>query len=274
MAPGKRRSVLLHHRLDLSPASGGLTVLLLHGLGSCGDDWGLQLPALLPCFDVLTLDLRGQGRSPMPPGWPGMEEMAADVLSVLDQLRIGSAHVVGLSLGGAVALQLAADAPRRVRSLVAVNTFARLHGAPGSTRRGVGRLWLAATGRMDELGRRVAAGLFPHPEQQEMRALAATRLAANPPMTYVKLMVALGRFDLRSRLHGIQVPTLVVAGEQDMTVPLSCKLELAAGIPGARLVRIADSGHATPLDHAARFNAVLLQFLASVDDSLRDARVV
>jgi 3-oxoadipate enol-lactonase len=266
MAPGRQRPVPLHYRVTPSPANGGApAVLLLHGLGSCGDDWGLQLSALRPRFNVLAPDLRGQGASPMPAGWPGIEDMATDVLALLDLLEIESAHVVGLSLGGAVGLQLAADAPGRVRSLVAVNTFARLRGTRGSMWRGMERLWLAAMGRMDELGQRVAVGLFPHPEQLEMRSLAAARLAGNPPLTYVKLMVAIGRFDLRARLSEIRVPTLVIAGEEDTTVTLTCKLELAAGIPGARLERIAGSGHATPLDHPGCFNALLREFLESVE---------
>ncbi|MCX6069330.1 MAG: alpha/beta hydrolase, partial [Chloroflexi bacterium] len=138
-------------------------------------------------------------------------------------------------------------------------------GAHGSLGRGMVRMRLAATGRMDELGRRVAAGLFPHAGQEELRSLAAARLAGNPPLTYVKLLAAIGRFDLRSRLGEIRAPTLVVAGEQDTTVSLSCKTELAAGIPGARLERLPGSGHATPLDQPGPFNAVLLEFLESVE---------
>jgi 3-oxoadipate enol-lactonase len=260
-----RAPLLLHHRLDVSRARGAHSVLLLHGLGSCGDDWALQLPVLLPRFTVLAPDLRGQGESPMPAGWPSVQVMAADVLSLLDRLGIGSAHVVGLSLGGAVALQLAVDAPGSVRSVVAVNTFARLRGAPGSLRRGIDRPWLALTGRMDELGRRVAMGLFPHDGQEPLRSLAGARLASNPPLTYVKLLAAVGRFDLRERLQEIRAPTLVVAGEQDTTVSLDCKLELAGRISGARLERFVGSGHATPMDCAERFNAVLLEFLESVD---------
>ena len=255
--------------MHLSPEKNAAAVLLLHGLGSCGDDWALQLRALAPRYSALAPDLRGQGKSPMPAGWPTIELLTADVVSLLDRLEIGSAHVVGLSLGGAVALQLAAEAPERVRSLVAVNTFARLRTPRRSMGRGRRRMWLAATGRMEELGRSVAAGLFPYAGQEEMRALAAARLASNSPLTYVKLLMAVGRFDLRGRLGEIRVPTLVVAGEQDATVSMECKLELAGGIPGARLERFAGSGHATPLDQPERFNAALLGFLESVDQAAR-----
>ncbi len=201
----------------------------------------------------------------MPAGWPTIADLANDVRLLLDRLEIRSAHIVGLSLGGAVALQLAAEDPARVRSLVAVNAFARLRATRGSLRRGIERTWLAATGRMDELGRRVADGLFPDRGQEAFRAAAAARLAGNRPLTYIKLLAAVGRFDLRSRLEEIRAPTLVVVGEQDTTVPLRCKLELAAHIPGARLARFPGSRHVTPLDDAGAFSARLLEFLQSVE---------
>jgi 3-oxoadipate enol-lactonase len=265
MTPAARTPIALEYRLDRSPAKDAAVVLLLHGLGSCGEDWALQRPALLPHFTVLAPDLRGQGDSPLPAGWPTIQDLAGDVLLLLDRLEIRSAHVVGLSLGGAVALQLAADEPARLRSLVAVNTFARLRATRGSRRRGIERMWLAATGRMDELGRRVADGLFPDDGQQAFRDAAAARLAGNRPLAYIKMLVAVSRFDLRARLGEIRAPTLVVAGENDTTVPLSCKLELAAHIPGARLARFAGSRHVTPLDRAGPFTARLLEFLRSVE---------
>jgi 3-oxoadipate enol-lactonase len=240
-------------------------VLLLHGLGSCGEDWALQRPSLLPYFTLLAPDLRGQGDSPMPVGWPTIADLAADVRLLLERLAIRSAHVVGLSLGGVVALQLAADEPARWRSLVAVNAFARLRATRGSLRRGMERTWLAASGQMDELGRRVADGLFPDGGQEAFRAAAAARLAGNRPLTHIKLLAAVSRFDLRSRLEEIRAPTLVIVGEQDTTVPLVCKLELAAHIPGARLAKFPGSRHVTPLDDADAFSARLLEFLRSVE---------
>lgn len=240
-------------------------VLLLHGLGSCGEDWGLQVPALRADYGLLLPDLRGQGRTPMPAGCPTIADLAADVHALLDVLRLGSVHLVGLSLGGAVALQLAADHPRRVRSLTAVNTFARLRVARGAARRGLERTWLAATGRMDELGRRVADGLFPEGGQETFRAAAASRLAHNRPLNYLRLLLAVGRFDLRARLGSITAPTLVVAGEQDSTVPMECKLELVEGIRGAQLQIFAGSRHVTPLDHSEEFNACLLAFLTQAE---------
>ena len=258
---------LAHTRIAAARAEAPV-VLLLHGLGSCGEDWGLQVPALRADYSLLLPDLRGQGRTPMPPGWPTIADLAADVSALLDELGLDSVHLVGLSLGGAVALQLAAVDPRRVRSLTAVNTFARLRVARGAAGRAAERTFLAATGRMAELGRRVALGLFPEEGQEAFRQAAAERLAQNRPMNYLRLLMAVSRFDLRPRLAAIRAPTLVVAGEQDTTVPMECKLELVRGIRGARLQAFPGSRHVTPLDRSQEFNGCLLEFLAGVEGRL------
>ncbi len=197
----------------------------------------------------------------MSSGWPRIPDYAADVASLLETLDHAPVHVVGLSLGGAVALQLSVDHPERVLSLLLVNAFARLRPSPRRTLRGAVRLALLGLGRMDLLGRWVASGLFPSEDQAEMRRLVAARLKETSRRGYAQAIYAITRFDLRARLSAIQAPTLVVAGEEDTTVPLKAKVELAAGIPGARMVRIEGSGHATPIDAIERFNRVMLEFL-------------
>src|SRR6185436_656263 len=100
-------------------------VLLLHGLGACADDWSLQIGALSANYRVLTVDLPGHRYSSLAPGAASIRAMASEVTQLLDLLAIEAAHVVGLSLGGCVALALAIHASTRVNSLVLVNTFAR-----------------------------------------------------------------------------------------------------------------------------------------------------
>ena len=255
----------LHYDLHAASRAGAPLVVLLHGLGSCGQDWGLQLPALTSGYRVLTPDLPGHGRSRLEHRWPTVPGMAGAVDELLESLGEADAHIVGLSLGGAVGLQLAVDYPSRVRSLTAVNTFARLRLGAGGFRRGLDRSWLALTGHMDVVGERVAAGLFPGPELEAFRRAAAARLSGNSSRTYFRLLSSVARFDLRPRLGSIRAPTLVVAGEKDTTVTLSAKTELAVHIPNARLVIVPGSGHATPLDAVDAFNGLLLGFLAEVD---------
>jgi 3-oxoadipate enol-lactonase len=240
---------------------------LLHGLGSCGDDWPLQLPALEPRYRVLTLDLPGHGASPLLRGWPSVGFMADEVARLLEALEEPPVHLVGLSLGGAVSLQLAVDHPDRVRSLTAVNAFARLRPHVGGLGRGLVRMALLAFGPMAAMGRWVADGLFPGADQSILRQAAAQRIAANPRRAYLQAIAAVSRFDLRRRLKDIACPTLIVAGERDATVPMRAKVELAEGIPGARLEVIPASGHATPLDAPEAFNNLLLRFLSEVDQA-------
>ncbi len=256
---------LLHFEITEAAVSGGSPAVLLHGLGSCGDDWPLQVQVLTDRRRVITPDLPGHGRSTPLPGRARIADFGDAVLRLLEARREPPVHLVGLSLGGAVALQLAADAPQRVRSLTAVNTFARLRPAEHGFGRGLTRLRLLLFAPMDRVGDWVAAGLFPREDQAALRRLAAGRLAANRRRNYLRTIGAVLRFELRPRLREIVCPTMVVAGERDRTVPLAAKLELQAGIPGARLEIVRDSGHATPLDAPAAFNRLLVDFLEEVE---------
>ena len=248
-----------------SQGSGPGTVVMLHGLGSRGEDWLLQFPVLTPRWRVLAPDLRGHGRSGLSSGWPSVADLAGDVARLMEAQSAAPAHLVGLSLGGAAALQLTLDHPGMIRSLTLVNTFPRLRPAPGGLGRGMIRMALLAFGPMAWVGRWVASGLFPDEDQKLLRNSAAARIAGNPRRAYLQAAAAVARFDVSSRLGEIAVPALIVAGERDATVPMSAKLELAHGIAGARLEVIPGSGHATPLDAPEAFNALLLGFLREAE---------
>src|SRR5262249_22775631 len=155
-------------------------IVLLHGLGSSSADWRLQRAALGARYRLIVPDLRGHGRSPRGRGGLGAGAMAADLAALLDDLEAPPAHVVGLSLGGCVALALALDQPARVRSLTLVNTFARLSFAgPRGALRVLARLALLACAPMPVVAAHVARGLFPRPDQRELYLAAVASLAAN-----------------------------------------------------------------------------------------------
>jgi len=255
----------LHYTLHGLGGRGAPTIVLLHGLGSCGDDWLFQLPTLTPRYPVLTLDLPGHGGSSLPRGGFSTAALARPVAGLLGSLSLTPAHVVGLSLGGVVALQLALDAPSKVRSLVLVNSFARLSQPPRSVLRGLVRVALLLAAPMSWTGAWVGSGLFPRPDQRPLREAAAQRIASNSRAAYLRMMGAVLRSDLSGRLGEIRVPTLVVAGSEDRTVPLPAKVGIARGIEGARLEVIEGSGHATPIDAAEAFNSLLLEFLDGIE---------
>ncbi len=239
----------------------GPPLLLLHGLGSRGEDWIFQTQALRESYRVITPDLRGHGDSPAAEGWHTMHDYAADVVHLLQDIDIPKLHIVGLSLGGGVALQMGVEFPDMVESLTIVNAGATLRVPTRRLHSAAVRLALLATGQKERLGEWVAAGLFPRADQFELRAAAAERIASNARPNYFRAILAILRFDLRKRVHLIQAPTLVVAGDLDTTVPLESKVKLARAIPNARLEIIAGSGHATPLDAPIEFNRILLDFL-------------
>jgi pimeloyl-ACP methyl ester carboxylesterase len=239
-------------------------VVLLHGLGSRGDDWIFQIEALRKSFRTLTIDLPGHGDSAEPPGWPTIADMAAEVVGLMGALDEGPSHFVGLSLGGAVSLQIAVDHPALVRSLTIVNSSATLGGGMRRIPKSLVRVGLLGIGRMQWLGRWVSRGLFPADDQQELRQVAATRIGSNSRRSYIKTISAVLRFDLRQQIPSIRAPALVIAGELDTTVPLRDKHWLARAIPNARLHVIPNSRHATPLDAHQALNRQLLEFLEEV----------
>jgi len=251
---------VLHHE-STGPADGA-PIVLLHGLGSCGSDWGLQLPALADRHRVITFDLPGHGRSPLPSGPVTIAAMAHDVAEVLRRLTLGPVHLVGLSLGGCVALALAAGFPEDVRTLTLVNTFAKLRPAGA---RGVGRMLkrvaLLTVAPIPVMAASVARDLFPLPDQEHLYRAAVESLGRTSRRSYAASMRALARVDLREELASIRCPTLVIAGARDPTVPLAAKELLARRIPGARLLVIPESRHATNIDQPEAFNRAVLEFV-------------
>ena len=261
------RDTRLFYQVHGPPRPSRPPVVLLHGLGSCSDDWELQLPALTEARRVLVVDLRGHGRSAPVDRRIRIRDLAGDVADLARELGLGSAHWVGLSLGALVALQAAVDVPEQIRSLTLVNGFARLRLHWASALSGAGRIALLLSGRMDWMGRWVARSLFPHQAQGDLRRVAAERIGGNARGSYIRTLLAVASFDVRNDLPAIAQPSLVVAGGEDRIVPMAAKVALAESLPHARLEVLPHSGHATPIDSAPEFNQLLVDFLRRSDVS-------
>ena len=240
------------------------TVILLHGLGATSESWLLQIPALTQAgFRVLAPDARGFGKSTYPPGKTSVKKMAGDVKGLLDHLGVSQAHIVGISMGGTIALEIAIDHPQKLGRLILVNTFASL-------RPETPRVWLYFGLRyvlLHTLGiktqaRVVASRLFPSADQEPLRQLVIDQILQADPQGYRAAMRALGFFDVRRHLKDITAPTLIVTGEKDTTVPPKTQHFLAEAIPKARQIVIPGAGHAVTVEQPGSFNRVLLEFLA------------
>ena len=242
----------------------GEPLLLLHGLGSRSQDWLLQVPVFAERFQVITADMRGHGRSDKPSGPYSVPMMAADVVGLLDALAIPSVHIVGLSMGGMIAFQLALDYPERVRRLIVVNSTPALAPRTLAERLRVAqRLALARLFSPERTGRFLSRRLFPKPDQAPLREMLIAQWAENDPAAYRAAMRALVGWSVIDRVGELRCPTLVISGDRDY-LPLDAKRAYTALIPGARLVVIEDSGHATPIDQPDQFNACVLEFLSGV----------
>jgi pimeloyl-ACP methyl ester carboxylesterase len=248
-------------RLHYEARGSGPPLLFLHGLGSSGRDWERQVDAFADRYRVVAPDLRGHGRSDKPPGPYSLPGFAADCAALLAALEASPAHVVGVSMGGMVAFQLALDAPERVRSLTVVNSAPEL---VIRTVRDRLKLWqrrlIVRLLGMRRLGEILAGRLFPEPGQAELRRVFAGRWAENDPRAYRASLAAMLGWSVTDRLGELTCPTLVVAAEHDYT-PVAAKLAYVARLPQARLVVMADARHAVPMERPEAFNRVLGEFL-------------
>jgi len=253
-----------HYELAGSADRNCPAVVFLHGLGSSGADWALQVPVFAETYRVIAPDLRAHGQTRGPDQPLTIETMADDLAELLAHLNEPPAHVVSLSLGGCVAQALALRHAARVRTLTLVNTFAKYKPSTLRARlRTIVRWWLFIFMPMSATATFVARGLFPRPEQRAYYEAAVTSLKRNPKPAYYAAVQAALAFDSRAQLSDIHCPTLVVVGERDTTVPLASKEALHRAIPGAQLLVVHDSGHATPYDQTEVFNRAVLEFIAA-----------
>ncbi|MBE5313991.1 MAG: alpha/beta fold hydrolase [Xanthomonadales bacterium] len=247
----------LHCRSFGDPAAE--PVLLVHGMGSTGADWAFQIEPLAARFRVLVPDLPGAGASPMP-ARHAIADYAAQLIALLDALAIERTHCVGFSMGGAVGLELALQAPARVLRLATINSLPSYR--PDTLRKRLelhGQLNLVRLLGLRRSAVLVARRLFPHPHQQAMRERVQVVLAAYPKPVYLGQAHALAGWCARARLSGFATPMLMLAAEHDYT-PLAEKQAWAQRL-GAELRVVRGSRHGTPFDAITATNSALLHFL-------------
>jgi len=253
---------------EVAPPPPADAVLLLCGIGAKRQGWYKQLPTLGARLRTLALDYRDVGDSDPAPGPYTIAEVADDVHALARTLEIDRASVVGISMGGFVALELALRHPDLVDRLVLVVTSA---GGPThvSTSPEIMRLLMPGDEEVEsgEGARRVCAAVAGpgfaerHPEEID----AFVEIARHRPLTreaYLRQLQACRAHDVSDRLGAIDAPTLVLHGDSDPLVPVENGRHLAAGIAGARLVVYPGVGHIPEVEIADRFNEDLLGFLA------------
>lgn len=247
----------LHYRLE--GPDGAPVVVFSNSLGTTLAMWDAQAAALSDDFRCLRYDTRGHGRSSLPDGHFGIDDLAADLAGLLDGLGIARAHVVGLSLGGMTGQSLAVDRPDLVERLVLVATAAHL--PPRD-------LWLDRAAMVREKGMGAVAqsvvGRWFTPPAQESEGARLTRRCLEEeisPQGYAACCEAIGAMDLRGRIGAIRAPALVVSGAEDPATPPAMGREIAGLIPGAAFTTVPDAAHMIAIERPEALIALLRSFL-------------
>jgi pimeloyl-ACP methyl ester carboxylesterase len=247
-------------------AGDGDPILLITGFAAEAKiSWMFQVPTFAQLYRVITFDNRGVGASSASPvAGVSMEVMAQDALAVLDAAGAERAHVVGISMGGAIAQHVALKAPERVRSLVLASTWcARNSYLPRLAR--VGEDLMSAGGHM-AIVRASMLWLFTpkfileHGELVDAVEAMAGEMAV-PTEAFHEQQRAIFDHDVRDRLGALEMPVRVMVGRRDTFVPPELSEQLSAAIPGSELV-ILEGGHAFNIEERDAFNAAVLEFLA------------
>lgn len=240
----------------------GDAILLLHGLGGSHDDWRLQWPEFAKRHRVIVPDLRGFGASGRREPFT-IQQHARDMLALLAALEIPRAHVVGLSMGGAVAIEMALVKPAAVAALVLANTAPGFRLTDWERRR---MAWLRALVALllgvGAVARLTGRGFFPKRGQGRLRRRLIRRASGTSRWVYLATLRALTRWNAESRLGSVRAPTLVLGAEFDMTTTAE-KRRWAARIRGARVIELPGSRHHSEQDAPERFNREVLGFLRS-----------
>lgn len=251
----------------------GPIVVFLHGVGGNRHNWSAQLEAFSPHFTAVAWDARGYGDSDDYAGPLRFEDFSHDLLRVLDHFGATRAHLVGLSMGGRIALDFFGRHRQRVASLVLADTSGGMPIGPDREQRIEAFLQerrqpLLAGVTPAELAPKLARGLVSPDASPEVLAQVEASLAALHPEAYLKTLDEVTRYDAFPAFEAIDAPCMVVVGERDTIAPPDFARWMASRIPGARFALIAGAGHLSNVEAPQAFNAAVLPFVQQAEASL------
>jgi 3-oxoadipate enol-lactonase len=243
----------------------GEPLLCVAGLSCDTLVWIPQLQAFSAEHRTVIFDNRDVGQSSMAEAGYDIADMARDALALADELELDSFHLLGVSMGGAIAQEIALQAPGRIRTLTLAVSFA----TGGAYARRLAEVWGA---RVMQVGREQHVDelmLLNHSEQfyenPDMVEFIRTAVLQNPhpqpPEAFARQLEACSHHHTLDRVGTLTMPTHVIGGEHDILVPVWKSREIAAAIPGAKLDVFAGAPHGLSLERAEEFNAAVLDFI-------------
>lgn len=248
----------------LLEGDGPETIVLINGLADDLESWGYQVPAFIDAgYRVLRFDNRGIGASDAPAGPYTSRMLADDAKALVDHLGITRFHLMGVSMGGMISQEYALAYPGDLKSA----TFACTYAAPGPFCTRMFAMWqdMAPTLGVPFIMRDVTLWAFTVPffsERPDEAAEFESAMAqlAMPTEAYLAQLNVIQQHDTSDRIGGLAVPSMVLAGDQDILIPTRLSQELADLIPGT-VWRTTPGGHACLWEHADPFNATFLDFV-------------
>ena len=243
----------------------GPVVVLLHGFPLSRAMWAPQLQEIGKRYRVITPDFRGMGETPLQEAVATMDDLAGDVIALLDHQRITEPVVIGgLSMGGYVAQAFAVNHPERLRGLLLMDTKAVADTPEMAGKREETALEVLDTGDVGKvvdamIPRLFAAETLAEPER--IKALKSVMEKTSPQGIASALRTLASRPDRRDALLNIQVPTLVLVGAEDSISPPTEAQAIADAIPDSRFAVIPGAGHMAPWENPQAVNEAILDFL-------------
>jgi len=249
---------------------GPKTILFVNGLGDDLDTWSSQVPAFLDAgYRVVTFDNRGVGSSSMPPGPYTTEMFANDAKALVVHLGLKDFHLLGISMGGMIAQEYALRYPQDLKSA----TFACTYAAPGPFCSRMYALWAelapvvgVATIMRDVVLWGFTVDFFQSQPELLAEVEAAMRFVNQPVPAYLAQLSSIQTHDTTKRISELKVPTLVLAGEEDILIPVALSRTLHEMIPGSTWATT-PGGHCCIWEYADGFNTTVLEWLATLEDA-------
>jgi pimeloyl-ACP methyl ester carboxylesterase len=255
------------HRIAYERKGEGPPLVLLHGYVGDRRMWRPQLEELSDEFTVVAWDAPGYGGSSDPPESFPLADFADCLAAFVDALDLGRPHVVGMSFGGGLALELYRRHPGLPRTLVLASAYAGWAGSlpPEAVDERLQQALRLAELPPDRLVAELMPTMFTDSAPAELVEEFAATMREFHPVGLRANSRAFAEADLRDVLPRIDVPTLLLYGDSDVRAPSTVARDLHAGIPGSRLVVIPGAGHVCSVDAPERFNAELRAFLHAAD---------
>ena len=243
----------------------GYPLILIHGLNGDLTGWVLVMPELSKHYRTMALDVRGHGGTSKPDQPYSIKGFSEDLYGFMNHLKIAKAHILGLSMGGAIAQQFALDHPEKIRSLVLVSTFSYVD---ENVHRAFTRLRQTLKDRgypafFDEVIKLAFTSQYIAANPGPLAQLKEKRIRVNSPVAIGRATDACMAFNLKNEIAQISLPTLIVSGKEDFFTPIHLAEQIHRSIRDSEWKVLEGVGHNLYLEKPGQLTRMALDFLKS-----------